>query len=280
MNQESIQNRTKQLYDLQWNRYRIVRSDEDQATIQLKTGLNPQDFSGKLVLDGGCGMGRYARVAASWGATVLGMDLSLAAVAAQEMTEEFTDRVQIIRGDLLRIPIAEQKFDLVYSIGVLDHTPNPRQAFLNLARCVKPGGRMAIWVYQVQSPVVEKIMKLHRAFARQLPVKLVERLSRWSVPVGGLKRKLMLSQWRIVQRMGVALHALTIGVSMHPDPEVRACDTLDWYAPRFVSHHTPEEVEEWFAQAGFITVFDPTAEATFYHQGQGQGVHRVGIKPV
>jgi len=59
------QDRTKRLYGLQWNRYRIIRSEEDEATLKLKTGLAPSEFFGKTVLDGGCGMGRYARVAAS-----------------------------------------------------------------------------------------------------------------------------------------------------------------------------------------------------------------------
>lgn len=272
------QDRTKELYDLQWNRYRIIRTEEDEATLRLKTGMEPHEFEGLLILDGGCGMGRYARIAAGWGGTVVGMDLSLAAVAAQEMTLSFAQRVQIIRGDLLRVPLPDDTFDLVYSIGVLDHTPDPRRAFLQLARSVRPGGRLAVWVYQVQSPIVERIMKIHRAIARRLPVGVVERLSRWSVPIGGLKRRLMQSRRRIVERLGVVLHALTIGVSMHPDPEVRACDTLDWYAPEFVSHHTPEEVESWFHEAGFETVFDPTRDAAFFHAGQGQGVHRVGIK--
>lgn len=272
------QNRTKELYGLQWNKYRIVRRDEDEATLCLKTGIQPEDFAGKLVLDGGCGMGRYARVAASWGASVIGMDLSQAAFAAAEMTSEHAERVSIIRGDLLRIPLPVNAFDLVYSIGVIDHTPDPSRAFLNLATCVKPGGKMAVWVYERQSPIVEKIMKAHRAIARRLPVGLVERLSRWTVPIGGLKRKLMLSRSRLVQRAGVAIHALTIGVSMHPDPEVRACDTLDWYAPAFVSHHTFEEVRGWFIEAGFERIIDPTAGSEHFHEGQGQGVHLMGWK--
>ena len=280
MTTEPAQQRTKQLYGLQWNRYRIVRAEEDLATFLLKTGLQTDAFSGKLVLDGGCGMGRYARVAASLGAAVVGMDLSQAAVAAQDMTAEFAPHVQIIRGDLLRPPLPSGRFDLVYSIGVLDHTPDPKAAFLELAKAVRLGGRMAVWVYQKQSPVVERIMAAHRAVARRLPVSMVERLSRWSVPVGGLKRRLMGSSSRLIQRVGVALHALTIGVSMHPDPEVRACDTLDWYAPRFVSHHTPDEVQGWFAEAGFTQVADPTVGQAHFHAGQGQGVHMIGIKPL
>lgn len=278
MTEAAEQSRTKELYGLQWNRYRILRPEEDQATLLLKTGLNPGDFRDRLVLDGGCGMGRYARQATLWGADVIGIDLSQAVLAARELTATDNGRALILRGDLMRIPLPEATFDIVYSIGVIDHTPDPQRAFANLAALVRPGGLMAIWVYQKQSPIVERIMAVHRAIARKLPVRTVERLSRWSVPVGGLKRRMSASRWGLVRKLGLVLHALTIGVSMHPDPEVRACDTLDWYAPRFVSHHTPEEVEKWFAAAGFADVHDPTIGKAHFHQGQGQGVHRVGTK--
>ena len=56
----------------------------------------------------------------------------------------------------------------------------------------------------------------------------------------------MASRHRLVERAGVALQLLTIGVSMHPDREVRVCDTLDWYAPRYLSRHSSEEVAGWF----------------------------------
>lgn len=272
------QARTKALYGLQWNRYRIVRPEEDAATLHLKTGLRPDDFRGRLVLDGGCGMGRYARQAVLWGASVIGMDLSQAVLSAREITSTDAGQALILRGDLMRIPLPPNTFDIVYSIGVIDHTPDPERAFANLAALVRPGGIMAVWVYQKQSPIVERIMAVHRAIARKLPVRTVETLSRWSVPVGGLKRRMSASRWKIVRKLGLALHALTIGVSMHPDPEVRACDTLDWYAPKFVSHHTPEEVQRWFEKAGFVEVHDPTVGKAHFHAGQGQGVHRVGTK--
>jgi hypothetical protein len=77
----------------------------------------------------------------------------------------------------------------------------------------------------------------------------------------------------------VALHLLTIGVSMHPDPEVRVCDTLDWYAPRFLSRHTAAEVRGWFADAGLVDVADLSAGQVFFHQGQGNGINLAGRRP-
>lgn len=272
------QDRTKSAYALQWNRFRIVRPEEDRATFRNRTGLEPADLDGRLVLDAGCGMGRYLRVAAGAGARVVGLDLSWSLRAARELTAGLPG-VRLVRGDLLRPPLAAGTFDHIYSLGVLDHTPDPRRAFLALAGLLKPGGRLVVWVYPRERPRLERVIAVHRAISTRLPLPLLVALSRLSAPVGGLKRRLMASRNRLVARLGVALNVLTIGVSMHPDPEVRVCDTLDWYAPRYLSRHTVEEVAGWFAEAGLVDVVDLTPGQVFFHPGQGNGVNLAGRRP-
>ncbi len=272
------QSRTKSTYSLQWNRFRILRPDEDRVTFANRTGLSEADLAGALVLDGGCGMGRYLRVAASLGGRVVGLDLSQAVLAARDLTADLAD-VAVVRGDLLRPPFAAGTFDHIYSLGVLDHTPDPRGAFLALARLLKPGGWIAVWVYPRERALLEAIVAVHRAISTRLPLGVLLALSRMMAPVGGWKRTLMASRSRVVARSGVALHLLTIGVSMHPDPEVRVCDTLDWYAPRYLSRHTLDEVRGWFAEAGLVDVEDLSLRQSFYHAGQGHGINLAGRRP-
>src|SRR5437763_15003663 len=62
----------------QWNRYDVARDEEDEAVFRVKTGVEPRDLAGKLVLDAGCVGGRYALLAARHGARVVGVDLSSA----------------------------------------------------------------------------------------------------------------------------------------------------------------------------------------------------------
>ena len=273
------QTRTKSAYGLQWNQFRIIRPEEDRVTFRNRTGLDDRELQDKVVLDAGCGMGRYLRIAAESPATlIVGLDLSLAVVAASELTSTLS-RVAVVRGDLLKLPFPPDSFDHIYSLGVLDHTPDPRAAFLGLARLLKPGGRIAIWVYPRQRAVVESVMNAQRAVSTRLPVGLLEVLCRLSSPVGALKRKLMSSQWRAVERLGVALHLATIGVSMHPDHEVRVCDTLDWYAPQYLSRHNFDEVHRWFVEAGLVDVVNLSQEQVFYHEGQGHGINIAGRRP-
>lgn len=272
------QTRTKSAYTLQWNRFRIIRPEEDRATFTNRTGLTAEKLSGKQVLDGGCGMGRYLRVAAESNASVIGMDLSGAVLAARDLTRDFPN-VHVVKGDLLRTPFAEGSFDHIYSLGVLDHTPNPRAAFLSLAKLLKPGGRIVVWVYPKERPALERIINIHRSISKRLPLGLLLPLSRMMAPVGGLKRKMMLSKNRLIAKTGVGLNLLTIGVSMHPDSEVRVCDTLDWYAPKYLSRHTFDEVSAWFKDAGLVDIVDLSKDQAFYHEGQGNGINVAGVRP-
>jgi hypothetical protein len=88
----------------------------------------------------------------------------------------------------------------------------------------------------------------------------------------------MSSRRWLLQRLGVAVHLATIGVSMHPDPEVRVCDTLDWYAPRYLSRHTHDEVAGWFDEAGLVDVVDLGRDQRFYYEGQGNGINLAGTR--
>ena len=274
------QTRTQAAYGLQWNRFRIVRQEEDRATFRNRTRLNPEDLAGQVVLDAGCGMGRYLRIAGESSAKgIVGVDLSRAVIAARDMTQDIPN-VLIVRGDLLRLPFPPGSFDVIYSLGVIDHTPDPRASFLALARLLKPGGRIVIWVYPRERALVEWIMEAQRAISRRIPLGLLEPLCRISTPIGAMKRRLMASRWWLIQRLGVAIHLATIGVSMHPDREVRVCDTLDWYAPRYLTRHTAEEVAGWFADAGLTSVVDLSGDQTFYHEGQGHGINLAGRRPL
>jgi SAM-dependent methyltransferase len=274
------QDRTKRAYGLQWNRYRIIRPEEDRATFLNRTRLGRSDLDGKVVLDAGCGMGRYLRIAAESPARlIVGLDLSRAVVAAREATARL-GQVSLVRGDLLKLPFAPRSFDQIYSLGVLDHTPYPRAAFLSLAQLVKPGGGMVVWLYRRERRLIEWIMKTQRAFSTRLPLPLLEPMCRLAAPLGGFKRGLMSSSSWLIQRLGVAVHLATIGVSMHPDPEVRVCDTLDWYAPKYMSRHSFEEVAEWFLEAGLTDLVDLSRDQAFFHTGQGHGINIAGRRPL
>ena len=74
------------------------------------------------------------------------MDISRAVEAAAENLAGYP-HTHVVRGDALAPPFDPGSFDLVFSIGVLHHTPNTARAVASVARLVKPGGTLAVWLY-------------------------------------------------------------------------------------------------------------------------------------
>lgn len=256
----------------QWNRYDVARDDEDEATFRVKTGIEPADLAGRLVLDAGCGGGRYARLVARHGARVIGVDLSTAVDKAAGLCAGRSD-VLLLQADLLNLPLVDAAFDLVFSIGVLHHTPDPRAAFARIARAVKPGGRLAVWLYRRNTPPQEWLNSALRGLTTRLPARVLERLC---VGLGYLGAVPILNQ---------TLNKLA-NFSRHPDWTLRVCDNFDWYAPRYQSHHTAEELRSWFVEEGFgeLAELPPAQRGRFYDWSYrhnliiGSGVNVAGTK--
>ena len=256
----------------QWNRYDVARPEEDEATFRVKTGLDPRQLAGKLVLDAGCGGGRYAALLGSHGARVVGIDLSSAVEKAATLCAPYPG-VRIVQGDLLELPLAEAAFDAAFSIGVLHHSPDPHRAFRQVAARVKPGGRLAVWLYRRNTPPQEWANDVLRALSTRLPARVLERLCAalgiaGSIPV--LNRTLN----------------KVANFSNHPDWTLRVCDNFDWYAPEHQSHHTVDELKGWFEQAGYgdLVVLPPARSGRLYDWAYdhnfviGSGVNVAGTR--
>jgi SAM-dependent methyltransferase len=226
----------------QWNRYDVARDEEDAAVFRVKTGVAPGSLAGKLLLDAGCGGGRYARLLGRHGAKVVGVDLSSAVEKAAALCAELPG-VTIVQADLEKLPLAEGVFDLAFSIGVLHHGPNPRAAFAQVARRVKPGGRLAVWLYRRNTPPQEWINSALRAISTRLPPRLLEGACVGLGALGG------------VPVLNRTLNKVA-NFSNHPDWTLRVCDNFDWYAPRFQSHHTVDELKGWFHEEGYTDVVE------------------------
>jgi SAM-dependent methyltransferase len=112
--------------------------------------VQPGFFRDKIVLEGGCGKGRHAQLAARWCARdVIGVDLSDAVETAFAATRAL-ENVHIVQADIYHLPFP-RIFDYAFSVGVLHHLPYPRRGFKSLASKVKPGGHLSAWVYGAEN---------------------------------------------------------------------------------------------------------------------------------
>jgi SAM-dependent methyltransferase len=126
---------------------------DDKYAEQLLGWLNPvqpEFFVDKVVLDAGCGKGRHTALAADWGAReVIGIDLSGAVDVAFTATRE-RENVHIVQADVCNLPF-KRAFDYAFSVGVLDHVPDPLAGFKSIASRIVRGGHLSVWVYGAEN---------------------------------------------------------------------------------------------------------------------------------
>jgi SAM-dependent methyltransferase len=238
-------------FGYQWRHFDKTQLDDPSRNLSEpdfvnKTGLKPEDFKGKLVLDVGCGMGRFAEVATRWGARVIGVDLSAAAeVAAKNLSER--DFVAF-QADVFALPFLPETFDCIYSMGVLHHTPDCEQAVKVLPQYLKPGGIIAVWLYSGYNNWY-RFSDQYRKITHRMSPRTLHRLFSAAVPFfywldRGLRKV------PIVGKPVAGLIHFVFPVNRNPNPEHRLLDTLDWYSPKYQSKHTYEQVFRWFESCG------------------------------
>ena len=238
-------------FGFQWHRYHKTQLDHDEVReseqhFLMKTGLRPEELKGKLVLDVGCGMGRFAEVATRWGGRVVGIDLSAAAeVAARNLaSREFV----ALQADVFALPFAAQSFDIIYSMGVLHHTPDCEAAVKALAKYLKPGGVLAVWLYSGYNKWY-RFSDFWRRYTHKMRPETLHGILRIAVPFfyhldQGLRRVPVVGG-----PVAGAIHHV-FPVNRQKEPEARMLDTFDWYSPKYQSKHTYEQVFRWFEAMG------------------------------
>ncbi|HVG30155.1 MAG TPA: class I SAM-dependent methyltransferase [Pyrinomonadaceae bacterium] len=110
-----------------------------------------EHMKGARFIEVGCGTGMRSMLAAQhFGVKeFVGFDHSRASLdyAARVAREEEFDRFTPVEGDLFNIPYPDETFDIVVSYGVLHHTHDPLGGFKEMLRLCKPGGFVAIYLY-------------------------------------------------------------------------------------------------------------------------------------
>jgi ubiquinone/menaquinone biosynthesis C-methylase UbiE len=138
---------------------------------------------GKRVLEVGCGLGTDGAQFAKAGAIYTGVDLTDAAIELARRRFELFDLPGTFRtADAENLDFADASFDVVYSHGVLHHTPDTERAVREVHRVLRPGGRAVVMLYHRDSYNYRvNIRMLRRAGAQLLRfepgLKLVHRLT-------------------------------------------------------------------------------------------------------
>src|SRR5262249_39117069 len=97
-----------------------------------------------IVGDLGCGTGAVSAALAPFVAHVIAVDTSAAMLQAAKKRLRDTTNVDLRRGDLEALPIDDARLDAATLMLVLHHVPEPVRALAEVARVLKPGGRLLL----------------------------------------------------------------------------------------------------------------------------------------
>lgn len=139
-------------FGIEWNNHSKTQYDskaeisisETRFVEETKWGHN---LEGQIILEGGSGSGRFTEAALNTGATIVSFDYSNA-VEANYQSNGASDNLLLVQASIFEMPFEDDYFDKVFCIGVLQHTPDPEEAFKCLVSVLRLNGHIVTDIYR------------------------------------------------------------------------------------------------------------------------------------
>ena len=208
------------------------------------------------MIDVGCGFGRHIYQAARHCATVVGVDFSQAIDAAYQNTRHLPN-IHLVQADIYALPFAEKSFDIVYSIGVLHHLPDPERGLKRLVPLLRSDGLCFVWLYSKKRRFVNFSLECLRTVTIRLPYPIIRQLAF----VGALiDEGLFIGPYRRLHefpRVSLAVEQLTPArikmYSRYPFQVLQA-DWFDRLAAPVRHYYNEAEIRALMTRAGLVEV--------------------------
>lgn len=250
-------------FGFQWNHWRTIQIDRlnghrlSETRFFTDSGWDPAWLQGKLILDCGCGAGRFADVAAAAGARVIACDLSDAVNACRANTALWEGRVQPVQASLFDLPLRRGAFDGLFCMGVIQHTPDPERVERTLPAFLRPGGRLAYNFYEADFwPYLQGIKYALRLVTPRLPAGVTYGLSRGLVallyPVTSL-----FSRLPVLRTLNTAIPIASVhnpALTREQSYTWTLLDTFDWYSPAYEKRQNHRRVMQVLAETGLTDI--------------------------
>ncbi len=251
-------------FGMQWNKFRQTQLDSysghpiSAERFWKATGWKPEEIAGQWVLDVGCGAGRFAEVALEAGAKVVALDYSSAINACFDNLKHHPN-LHVIQGDIYALPFPLGAFPFVYSLGVLQHTPDVGKAFAALPPMVAAeGGRLCTDFYWKRLRTLLHAKYLVRPITKRLPQETLFRLLETSVPfllkLSQLIGRIPLAGKYLKRVVPVADYTGVYPLDKCQLEEWALMDTFDMLGPQYDSPQSASRIRLWMESAGLKNI--------------------------
>ena len=136
------------------------KASEEMVLKMRLLGMDEAEYTHKRILDCGCGTGEFTCWYAARDNEMTAIDLSGPSIEhakAYAAGYDLQDRITFRQHSVLDMDFPDASFDLVYSYGVLHHTPDPYRGFQNMVRVCKPDGVVILSVYSLYSRFIHRL---------------------------------------------------------------------------------------------------------------------------
>lgn len=177
---DKLRDQTVSDFGQQWTFFTENRgyyASDDFFADLLSPLLTPDAFDQARCAEIGAGTGNISAMMLRSGASELvAVEPSDAVGPLQENLAEYGDRVELVHGLGDQLPARD--FDLVLSIGVLHHIPEPAPVVDAAFRSLRPGGQLFVWLYGKEgNSAYLAFAQPVRAITRWLPIRLLNSIS-------------------------------------------------------------------------------------------------------
>lgn len=251
-------------FGFQWNTYYRTQYDKysgfpvSQERFKKETKW-PAQLSGETILEVGCGSGRFTPHALATEATVVSFDYSSAVDASYKQNGNHQNLL-LLQADVYNMPFREGYFDRAFCFGVLQHTPDPKRSFMEIASKVKSGGSIATDVYikNFARFILGPKYKIRPFTTKMPPEKLYKRISKYIDFLWPFARLI-----RRIPRVGRLLNWMLLipdysnllpGADDALLKQWACLDTFDMLAPRYDHPQTVATFRRWHEEAGLLEI--------------------------